>query len=309
MDLVSQLSGQFQDSVAKLNAGAYLTQGDSAIPPEMMEKFGSVMEGGKTTFTPRDLFTKYYGSKEELDKQLSFAKEAYEADKRIVNQRNIGKSQNDKEYQAPLFMLYSKMDEPIELNVDKSFDNENEAKKKINLTTVSYNKIFNKMLQENLQDPAVENLTKANRYMPSDYSWRVSNPISSWLDSLEHEGTHSVTDRGLLKYDYDPSKEGHTHMTIAGELADSLSRIQRETFSRTGKRFSRSEFQDYLDSQKDLPEEERFQDYGRDTRRGLREILDSYIGKKKEELYQDARKAIPFFVKNQQILSTDYENS
>jgi hypothetical protein len=288
MDMISQLSGQFKSNLANGRVGSYLNQTDADIPSDLMEKFKPIMEGGETTIIPRDFFVKYYGSNEELDRQIAFAKEAEKAD--------IAQNGKDKW----MFMQHQNIDNPVNVKIDFGDSQYDGMERKANIEPLKY-QMYDTESKNRWMDTetSIEN-AKINRYIPSDFEFYKNNPYIHFFDILEHEAVgHATTEGNIWASDFAKNESDQTHMTKSVELANSLGRVQREAFQRFGKRFSRSEFDQYLDSQKDLPEDKQFNDFGIDARRGLREIIDSYTGKKDKRLYEQSRKEIPFFVQNQ----------
>ena len=93
------------------------------------------------------------------------------------------------------------------------------------------------------------------------------------------------------------------------ELANQLGRIQREAFYLYGQRFTPETLTDFMEQQKVVPDDERFQNFSPDTRRGLRKILDLHTSPSDSDYrnYQYVKKVIPQFVKNETKPMSSYD--
>jgi hypothetical protein len=229
--------------------------------------------------SPRETISPYYGS--SLDTELAKAKE----------------------YQSgldhPVFsQQHEKIDDPVKIAVgavdssaysptdnmayiaDPSFEKKENAKYLNDLLSTDNNR----------SQKASEYLME-NDYLPKDLGFAYKNPIASFFSAIEHEVGHSWTS-GEHAYNEDT-----THMSEPAEAANALGRIQRETFKQTGKRMDEDSLRGYMKSQVGLPEEDQFDGYSTEAKRGLRMLMRSYRGDTDDRIFNNAAKAIPSFVK------------
>lgn len=261
--------------------------------PELGKPYKDILTKGQQDISLGEMISPYYGGEESLQSEIEAAK-AYAADPT--------KTKTYPDFK--LKMDYEKIGEKIPVaSKESSISHFNPETK-----SVEVEKPNNALLQtakllemSQSQDPEQQKLFQQilakNVYTKKDIEERFQNPVSDFIGTLEHEVGHYPT---LPETEAKIGLSG-THISNKSELANQLGRIQREAFYLYGKRFTSETFDDFIEQQKAIPEEERFQNFSPDTRRGLREILNSKElpahPKSFRALFDVAKESIPEFVK------------
>jgi hypothetical protein len=274
--------------------------------PELLKPYKDLLTTGQQNISLGEMISPYYGGEETLKSEIEKAKASSLEDKtNVFNSpaisHNLGmKMDYDKigekipvssgEYAASYYSPTDKkaiIQEPVTgayltseiLKLGESPDYENK-------------KAFDKILFKNL-------------YTKEDMQKRFENPVTDFIGTLEHEvGHHSATGK-----DIEEKFLGATHMDKPVELANQLGRIQREAFYLYGQRFTPETLTDFMEQQKVVPDNERFQNFSPDTRRGLRKILDLHTSPSDSDYrdYQYVKKVIPEFVKTKTKPMSSYD--
>lgn len=256
--------------------------------PELLQPYAELLQTGKQNISLGEMISPYYGGEESLKSEIEKAKE--------YSQSNISKPE------LGMKMDYEKIGEKIPISSGQYASSFYSPTDKIvtmqePVTLASeYKKISE--LEKEPNDEKTKDLNKflyKNLYTKKDIEEIYKNPISGFMGTLEHEvGHHATTGKTIEK-----SLFGSTHMDKPVELANQLGKIQREAFYLYGNRFTPESFRDFIDQQKSVPENERFQNFSPDTRRGLKKIFNLYVSPSDTEFkyYQEVEKSLPEFVK------------
>jgi hypothetical protein len=269
--------------------------GDENIPKEVLSRYDELYKSGVKNISLKDLIADYYGGVENLQTEISKAKEAKAT-------RNP-KSYEDKSME----MYYDRIAEKIPVRSSKtsapyySPDDKEAVVSDPESYTEFLAQVAEKGLSGSKEDKEKFNqMLEKNRYTRGDYAEMIKNPLSQYMGAVEHEVGHNVTGprEGNLGMTF-------THMSDTGELSNQLGRIQREAYQLYGERFTPDTLEDFMVQQENVPEKERFKNFSPDTRRGLRELYDAYKGenpmlKENQRIWPAAKARIPEFVKNKQ---------
>jgi hypothetical protein len=316
MRLLTHLNHQQQRNMGGANTvkGNWVTEkktpqalGDDNLAknPELARPYVDLLMGGgmKQNVSLSDMIAPYYGGEETLKSEIEKAKTSS-----LENNANALHSPfipND----LIMKMDYEKIGEKIPVSSSNYRKSSYSRKDKdvliVDPQTMAF---FNKEILdlEKSSDPEdVKSFNKflyENFYKKQDLEESVENHISDFIGILEHEvGHHSAIGENV--------KKGPTHMDRPSELANQLGRIQREAFYLYGKRFTPETLTDFIEQQKVVPDDERFQNFSPDTRRGLRKILDLHTSPSDSDYknYQYVKKVIPEFVKNETKPMSSYD--
>jgi hypothetical protein len=260
---------------------------------------------GKQNVSLSEMIAPYYGGEETLKSEIEKAKASSLEDKtNVFNSPAIS-------HNLGMKMDYDKIGEKIPVSSGDYNSSYSRTNKDIKITdpyksASSIREILNLEKSSNPQD--VRNFSKflqKNNYTKQELEKSIENPISDFIGVLEHEvGHHSAKGK-----DIEESLFGATHMDKPVELANQLGRIQREAFYLYGKRFTPETLTDFMEQQKVVPDNERFQNFSPDTRRGLRKILDLHTSPSDSDYrdYQYVKKVIPEFVKTKTKPMSSYD--
>ena len=260
---------------------------------EFPRPYADLLMGGdiKQNVSLSEMITPYYGGEETLKSEIEKAKTSS-----LENNLSIK-------------MDYDKIGEKIPVSSsnyrESSYSNKNKDVEIVDPYTMAFlnKEILDLEKSSNPED--IKNFNKflyANYYKKQDLENSIENPVSNFIGTLEHEvGHHSAIGENV--------KKGPTHMDRPSELANQLGRIQREAFYLYGQRFTPETLTDFMEQQKVVPEDERFQNFSPDTRRGLRKILDLHTSPSDSDYrnYQYVKKVIPQFVKNETKPMSSYD--
>ena len=261
--------------------------------PELARPYVDLLMGGgmKQNVSLSEMIAPYYGGEETLKSEIEKAKTSS-----LENNLSIK-------------MDYDKIGEKIPVSSSNyrgsSYSNKNKDVEIVDPYTMAFlnNEILDLEKSSNPED--IKNFNKflyANYYKKQDLENSIENPVSNFIGTLEHEvGHHSAIGENV--------KKGPTHMDRPSELANQLGRIQREAFYLYGQRFTPETLTDFMEQQKVVPDDERFQNFSPDTRRGLRKILDLHTSPSDSDYrnYQYVKKVIPQFVKNETKPMSSYD--
>lgn len=260
---------------------------------EFPRPYSDLLMGGgmKQNVSLSEMIAPYYGGEETLKSEIEKAKTSS-----LENNLSIK-------------MDYDKIGEKIPVSssnyLGSSYSNKNKDVEIVDPYTMAFlnNEILDLEKSSNPED--IKNFNKflyANYYKKQDLENSIENPVSNFIGTLEHEvGHHSAIGENV--------KKGPTHMDRPSELANQLGRIQREAFYLYGQRFTPETLTDFMEQQKVVPDDERFQNFSPDTRRGLRKILDLHTSPSDSDYrnYQYVKKVIPQFVKNETKPMSSYD--
>lgn len=260
--------------------------------PQLLKPYKDLLTTGQQNISLGEMIAPYYGGEETLKSEIEAAK-AYAA--------NPTKTKTYPDIK--LKMDYEKIGEKIPVASKESsishFNPETKSAEVQNPTGALLETAkFLEMSKS--EDPEQQKLFQKflnkNVYTKKDIEKKFENPVSDFIGTLEHEVGHYPT---ISETEYNIGISG-THISDPTELSNQLGRIQREAFYLYGKRFTPEEFDDFMEQQKSVPDEERFQNFSPDTRRGLREILNSKelpsYPKSFRALWDIAKESIPEFV-------------
>ena len=261
--------------------------------PELARPYVDLLMGGgmKQNVSLSEMIAPYYGGEETLKSEIEKAKTSS-----LENNLSIK-------------MDYDKIGEKIPVSSsnyrESSYSNKNKDVEIVDPYTMAFlnKEILDLEKSSNPED--IKNFNKflyANYYKKQDLENSIENPVSNFIGTLEHEvGHHSAIGENV--------KKGPTHMDRPSELANQLGRIQREAFYLYGQRFTPETLTDFMEQQKVVPDDERFQNFSPDTRRGLRKILDLHTSPSDSDYrnYQYVKKVIPQFVKNETKPMSSYD--
>lgn len=280
--------------------------------PELLKPYKDLLTTGQQNISLGEMISPYYGGEETLKSEIEKAKasslEQHPEDKKWYQFSNPSVIQND----LGMKIDYDKIGEKIPVtNTRYSAAHYNRTDKNAvvqdPVTAAEWSE--RRIRSEKSTDPEIaKELGKfvyINNYTKEDYKNLSKNPLTNFIGDLEHEvGHHSTTGK-----DIEESLFGATHMDKPVELANQLGRIQREAFYLYGKRFTPETLTDFMEQQKVVPEDERFQNFSPDTRRGLRKILNLHKSPSDAEYrdYQYVKKVIPEFVKNETKPMSSYD--
>jgi len=261
--------------------------------PELLRPYADLLTTGKQNISLGEMIAPYYGGQEALQSEIEKAK-AYSLEEH---------PEDKKWYQASnpppklgVWMHYDRIGEKIPVSSGEYAGSYYTPKDK-NVTIQDPNtgllqteEILKLSKSTNEEDRKnFEKILKKNSYLKKDIEERIQNPVTEFIGTLEHEVGHYPTG-GFFDDD------AFYHMYKPVELSNQLGRIQREAFFLYGKRFTPETFEDFLTQQKSVPENERFQNFSPDTRRGLRTILDFKESPTEFEKYRAVKQKIPEFV-------------
>jgi hypothetical protein len=260
---------------------------------EFPRPYSDLLMGGdiKQNVSLSEMIAPYYGGEETLKSEIEKAKTSS-----LENNLSIK-------------MDYDKIGEKIPVSSsnyrESSYSNKNKDVEIVDPYTMAFlnKEILDLEKSSNPED--IKNFNKflyANYYKKQDLENSIENPVSNFIGTLEHEvGHHSAIGENV--------KKGPTHMDRPSELANQLGRIQREAFYLYGQRFTPETLTDFMEQQKVVPDDERFQNFSPDTRRGLRKILDLHTSPSDSDYrnYQYVKKVIPQFVKNETKPMSSYD--
>ena len=269
--------------------------GDENIPKEVLSRYDELYKSGVKNISLEDLIADYYGGSENLQAEISKAKE--------VRATRNPKSYEDKSME----MYYDKIAEKIPVRSSKTLAPHYipDDKEAVVSDPESYTKFLAEVAEKGLSGSKEDQekfnkMLEKNRYTRGDYAEMMKNPLSQYMGAVEHEVGHHATGprEGNLGMTF-------THMSDTGELSNQLGRIQREAYQLYGERFTPDTLEDFMVQQENIPEKERFKSFSPDTRRGLRELYDAYKGenpmlKENQRIWPAAKARIPEFVKNKQ---------
>lgn len=260
--------------------------------PELLKPYKDLLTTNQQNISLSEIISPYYGGEETLKSEIEAAK-AYAADPT--------KTKTYPDFK--LKMDYEKIGEKIPVSSIKGKSTYNHQTKSATVSgtdTVLLNaaRLLDMQKSEDpKQQEMLQNWVDTNLITKKDIQERFENPVSTSIGDIEHEVGHHSTLGDENKF----IGMSRTHMSKSDELANQLGRIQREAFYLYGKRFTPETFDDFIEQQKAIPEEERFQNFSPDTRRGLREILNSKelpaYPKSFRALFDVAKESIPEFVK------------
>ena len=313
MRLLTHLNHQQQLNMGGANAikGNWVTEkktpqalGDAPLyeNPELLKPYKDLLTTGQQNISLGEMISPYYGGEETLKSEIEKAKASS-----LENNSNPSVIQND----LGMKMDYDKIGEKIPVtNTRYSAANYNRTDKKAvvqePVTATEWSE--RRIRSEKSTDPEIaKELGKfvyQNNYTKEDYKNLSKNPLTNFTGDLEHEvGHHATTGKDIEKF------LGATHMDKPVELANQLGRIQREAFYLYGQRFTPETLTDFMEQQKVVPDDERFQNFSPDTRRGLRKILDLHTSPSDSDYrnYQYVKKVIPQFVKNETKPMSSYD--
>lgn len=277
--------------------------GDVALSenPQLMKPYKDILTTGKQDISLGEIISPYYGGEKALKSEIEAAREY-----------SLDTSKPKKYPEFDIKMDYEKIGEKLPISSGQygfsSFDPESKSIKleSPNAALLTTAKLLEmSKSQDDEKKKLFQKFIDQNVYLKEDIQKRFENPVSDFIGTLEHEVGHYPTYSGEEKQ----IGLSGTHMSKTSELANQLGRIQREAFYLYGKRFTSETFQDFLEQQKSIPEEQRFQNFSPDTRRGLREIYRSMqlpeYPKSFKILFDVAKESIPEFVLNKQKSSYD----
>lgn len=294
----------------------------SRVPPEnvTLETLPAALDFAKNkpkgdfSLSASDLIQGYYGGPEALKREATKARDY----------RNYQIGYTGEDPNQNLTIQYDRMDEQIPItSTDQVSPGYYPKDRNINVNPPEEVSRFAQEVLDALGEgggkaKVAEKFLRENNYSVEDIKRQKAEPLADVFSTIEHEAGHHIT-RGKNPSSNWEDARGKTqtnigwssaHEAAPNELANYLGRVQRETYAQTGKRMeSPEELDAYMESQKGLPAEKQFEGYSGDTKRGLREIMRSYIDYSSDEpvsrqkgtgnaLYKEARKAIPTFVKN-----------
>jgi hypothetical protein len=273
--------------------------GDENIPKEVLRRYDELYKSGVKNISLEDLIADYYGGSENLQAEISKAKEA--------RANRNPKSYEDKSME----MYYDRIAEKIPVRSSKTLAPHYtpDDKEAVVSDPESYTKFLAQVAEKGLSGSKKDQeefnkFLEKNRYTRGDYAEMMGNPLSQYMGAVEHEVGHHATGprEGNLGMTF-------THMSDKGELSNQLGRIQREAYQLYGERFTPDTLEDFMVQQENVPEKERFKNFSPDTRRGLRELYDAYKGenpmlKENQRVWPAAKARIPEFVKNKQSEKT-----
>ena len=271
-ELISHLSGKFKETMMRL-ASANVVTADEV--------------------TPRDMLDQYYGKNTQKEIESARYRDAYMR----------GYTGVEPSYK----MNYANIDRPVKVYVGIEGDYYEPGKRDIMLDSPKDASDYQKGQLLKIASGNVEaaQRLKENQYTMGDLRESIRNPIAAFLNAGEHETGHSFTAAGYAPPEGAPTK---SYMANPGEMANSLGRIQRETYVQYGKRFDTPGFINYLDTQVGLHPDKQFEGYSPEAKRGLKTILDSYMFDRsyqhektdddKKRIWKEAAYAIPSFVQN-----------
>jgi len=260
--------------------------------PQLLKPYKDLLTTGQQNISLGEMIAPYYGGEQALQSEIEKSK-AYA----LERQSNIPESD------LGMKMDYEKIGEKIPVFSAKDSASyyspiKKEAVIQEPIEAASYTgEILEKgMSINNQKQNAFEDFLYKNHYTKEDLQKRFENPVSDFLGTVEHEvGHHATTGKEVGE-----KLLGATHMDKPSELSNQLGRIQREAFYLYGKRFTPEELEDFINQQKSIPENERFQNFSPDTRRGLRKLMDVYkasrISRPSLEEWESVKQAIPEFV-------------
>lgn len=269
--------------------------GDENIPKEVLNRYKKLYESGVQDISLEDLIADYYGGSENLQKEVSKAKEARAS--------RDPKSRSDQSME----MYYEKIGEKIPVRSSRTSAPyySPEDKQAVVTDPEQYHEFLRGIAERGLTGSEADKkkfdeFLQENRYTRGDYAEMLGSPMSQYMGAVEHEVGHHATGT---------KKEGSlgisaTHMADRRELANQLGRIQREAYQLYGERFTPDTLEDFMSQQESVPEKERFKSFSPDTRRGLRELYDAYKGENpllrpQDRVWPAAKEAIPEFVKRE----------
>jgi hypothetical protein len=269
--------------------------------PQLLKQYKDLLTTGQQNISLGEMIAPYYGGEETMQSEVEKAK-AYAA------QRQVGSPESE----LGMKMDYEKIGEQIPVSSGEyavsyysPLDKKAVVQEPIAAATSTGKILEMDMPQEPKSQNAFQNFLYKNLYTKEDLQKRFENPVSDFLGTVEHEVGHNVT----TGKEVGEKLLGATHMDKPSELANQLGRIQREAFYLYGKRFTPEELEDFISQQKAIPENERFQNFSPDTRRGLRKLMDVYkasrISRPDLKDWEEIKQTIPEFVMNKPKSSYD----
>ena len=259
--------------------------------PELLKPYKDLLTTGQQNISLGEMIAPYYGGQEALQSEIEKAKDA-SLKRYLVN-----------EMFPVVEMNYEKIGEKIPVSSSKNPRSYYDPTNKLahishpNEQLFSAGKLLEMSQSENPeQREGFQKFIDKNVFTKKDIEEKFQNPISDFIGTVEHEVGHhptNVKSQGFIGLT-------STHMAKPDELSNQLGKIQREAFYLYGKRFTPETFDDFMEQQKSIPDEQRFQNFSPDTRRGLREIYRSRElpthPKSFRILWDTAKQAIPEFV-------------
>jgi hypothetical protein len=269
--------------------------------PQLLKQYKDLLTTGQQNISLGEIISPYYGGEEAMQSEVEKAK-AYAA------QRQASSPESD----LGMKMDYEKIGEQIPVSsAEDSISYYSPADKQaVVQEPIAAATSTGKILEMGVSPDAekqntFQNFLYKNLYTKEDLQKRFENPVSDFLGTVEHEVGHNVATGKQVG----EKLLGATHMDKPDELANQLGRIQREAFYLYGKRFTPEELEDFISQQKAIPENERFQNFSPDTRRGLRKLMDVYkasrISRPDLKDWEEIKQTIPEFVMNKPKSSYD----
>jgi hypothetical protein len=269
--------------------------------PQLLKQYKDLLTTGQQNISLGEIISPYYGGEEAMQSEVEKAK-AYAV------QRQTGTPESN----LGMKMDYEKIAEKIPVSsVENSASYYSPADKQaVVQEPIAAATSTGKILEMGMSPDAekqntFQNFLYKNLYTKEDLQKRFENPVSDFLGTVEHEVGHNVATGKQVG----EKLLGATHMDKPDELANQLGRIQREAFYLYGKRFTPEELEDFISQQKAIPENERFQNFSPDTRRGLRKLMDVYkasrISRPDLKDWEEIKQTIPEFVMNKPKSSYD----
>jgi hypothetical protein len=246
--------------------------------------------------TPRQFLEPYYGK--NLDTEIAAARG-------VQGAQDVGGAFYSV-YRKAFEQDYSKIDEPVNFEIQQNPRRQYSpdytySKNLARLNDPSF-QWGAKQDAENLASPdpekqkRIEKFMRTNAYIPEDITFAAQNPMNKLVQDAEHEMGHSFTSSTMSSSH--PRTKGRGHIAKPNEMANALGKIQRDTYSIFNQRFDKRSFSAFMEKEAAKKPEERFKDYSRESKRGLRTLMEFY--EKKEEPFQWAADNIGKFVKTNQ---------
>jgi hypothetical protein len=272
--------------------------------PQLLKPYKDLLTTGQQNISLEEMIAPYYGGEETLKSEIEAAK-AYSLEQHPEDKKWYQVSNPPPK--LGLWMHYDRIGEKIPISSgdftasyytpkDKTVTVQDPQTGLLQTAEIlKLSESTNKEDRENFQK-----ILEKNSYLKKDIEERIQNPLTDFIGTLEHEVGHYSTG-GFFDDD------SFYHMYKPIELSNQLGRIQREAFLLYGKRFTPDTLEDFLTQQKSVPEDERFQNFSPDTRRGLRTILDFKESPTEFQKYRAVKQKIPEFVKNETKPMSSYD--
>jgi hypothetical protein len=244
--------------------------------------------------TPREFLEPYYGA--NLNKEIEVARAQQTYQNRAGAFSSI--------YRNIYTQDYDKIDQPVNIEIQQDPRSQYTPSYIVSQNLARLNSPefggWAAITEKRLSSEDKKEQRKGQKFLmeasmvPEEIVFSRQNPINEMLQAAEHEVGHSFTASPLKPENRQIKGQGHA--ALPREMANALGKIQRDTYSIFGRRFDDKSLSAFVEKEKALKPEERFKDYSRESKRGLRKIMEFYDKRKEEEPWQWVKDNIGKFV-------------